>query len=689
VALNSLQRKTGQFTLNQEVVVSAYVYSPDYDLSEINIVTDIIVKKKDTTKVTLDSTDISNSFLDQFAGQVLCQDQILAMDFKGIKLELTVDGMKYITGRGNNSFGQLTPTTKITWRRKTQAPIAFTGLAVSLERNDKLFKNDFNFEQMGIGGLGSQFQTIFRRAFESRIHPGLAKQLGINSIRGILLYGPPGCGKTLIARQIGKILNAREPKIINGPEVLDKYVGAAEEKIRNLFVDAEKEQAEMGDDSMLHIIIFDEMDAIMKARGSTNDNTGVHDSIVNQLLSKIDGVDSLNNILIIGMTNRKDMIDEAILRPGRLELHIEISLPNEEGRIQILNIHTAVMKKNNRLSTEVIDRFNELAVMTKNYTGAEIEGMVRNAASFALARCTDLTNLKNVDEKSVVVEWKDFERAIAECVPAFGNKDAEEIKILYRNGLCRYGSSFEETWTSLQRLVSQIRTSERTPLLSVLLEGPMATGSSVLLTYTIRMSNMVVLFPLGKSAMAAKLCSDCGFPFVRLISADSMIGNPESVKCNKLLRVFTDAYKSPLSMIFIDDIERILEYTPIGPRFSNTVLQTLLILLRKAPPTTTRLLVIATSSIALHLEDLQLTRAFNVSLHVGELSDPIEIGKVLQDYSTMSSQEISSITTAITKPIGIKQLLMVLEMAKSESMSQGDESISPSLFLDCLSTIGC
>ena len=152
-------------------------------------------------------------------------------------------------------------------------------------------------------------------------------------------YGPPGCGKTLIARQIGKVLNAREPKIVNGPEVLDKYVGGSQEKIRALFVDAEKEQAEMGgrekgdlnrhlmppliicthiirctDASMLHIIIFDEMDAIMRSRGSTGDNTGVSDSIVNQLLSKIDGVDSLNNILIIGMTNRKDLIDEAILR---------------------------------------------------------------------------------------------------------------------------------------------------------------------------------------------------------------------------------------------------------------------------------------------------------------------------------------------------------------------------------------
>lgn len=100
-----------------------------------------------------------------------------------------------------------------------------------------------NTGKLGIGGLGNEFNQIFRRAFASRVFPGhIVKQLGINHVRGMLLYGPPGCGKTLIARTIGKILNAREPKIVNGPEVLDKYVGGSEEKIRELFRDAEKEQ---------------------------------------------------------------------------------------------------------------------------------------------------------------------------------------------------------------------------------------------------------------------------------------------------------------------------------------------------------------------------------------------------------------------------------------------------------------
>ena len=102
---------------------------------------------------------------------------------------------------------------------------------------------------------------------------------------------------------------------------------------------------EKGDSSDLHIIIFDEIDAICKARGSSRDGTGVHDTIVNQLLTKIDGVDALNNILLIGMTNRKDMLDEAMLRPGRLEVMIEIGLPDEKGRLQILKIHTSKVRR--------------------------------------------------------------------------------------------------------------------------------------------------------------------------------------------------------------------------------------------------------------------------------------------------------------------------------------------------------
>ena len=158
----------------------------------------------------------------------------------------------------------------------------------------------------------------------------ISRKLDYKHCKGLLLYGPPGTGKTLIARKLSKMLNGKEPKIVNGPEMLSKYVGASEENIRNLFKDAEAEYKLKGEDSDLHVIIFD-VDSVFKQRGSgKSDGTGVGDNVVNQLLSKMDGVDQLNNILVIGMTNRLDLIDTALLRPGRFEIQIEISLPDEK-----------------------------------------------------------------------------------------------------------------------------------------------------------------------------------------------------------------------------------------------------------------------------------------------------------------------------------------------------------------------
>jgi len=223
----------------------------------------------------------------------------------------------------------------------------------------------------------------------------------------LLFYGPPGTGKTLIARKIGEMLNARPPKLVNGPEVLNKYVGQSEENVRALFLEAEQEYREKAEESELHIIIFDELDAICKERGSRSQGgTGVGDSIVNQLLSKMDGVERINNILVIGMTNRKDLIDEALLRPGRFEVHMEIGLPDEKGRVQILTIHTAKMKGANLLDPAV--SLDELATLTKNYSGAEIEGLVKSATSFALNRQIDPNNIKKPDPSKIKVLKEDF-----------------------------------------------------------------------------------------------------------------------------------------------------------------------------------------------------------------------------------------------------------------------------------------
>lgn len=153
----------------------------------------------------------------------------------------------------------------------------------------------------------------------------------------------------------------------------------------------------------------------------------------------MDGVDQLNNILIIGMTNRLDMIDEALLRPGRLEVHMEISLPDERGRLQILSIHTAKMRQNGVMAPDV--SLEELAALTKNFSGAEINGLVKSATSFAFSRHVKVGTLAGIsdDIENLRVNRDDFMNALDEVQPAFG-VSKEELEQVVENGIIHFSS---------------------------------------------------------------------------------------------------------------------------------------------------------------------------------------------------------------------------------------------------------
>ncbi len=212
--------------------------------------------------------------------------QRIAIEFKGTKLIATVRGVDVVelheiqggTNKhpGNQIGGHASRSDRGILIAQTQvnfssSPSGGPKLKASGNRPppNAILQPNFKFEDMGVGGLDKEFANIFRRAFASRIFPpALVEKLGIQHVKGMVLYGPPGTGKTLLARQIGKMLNAREPKIVNGPEVFNKYVGGSEENVRKLFADAEKEQKEKGDESQLHIIILDELDAMVRQRGS-------------------------------------------------------------------------------------------------------------------------------------------------------------------------------------------------------------------------------------------------------------------------------------------------------------------------------------------------------------------------------------------------------------------------------------
>lgn len=449
------------------------------------------------------------------------------------------------------------------------------------------------------------------------------------------------------------MLNAREPKIVNGPDILNKYVGESEANIRRLFEDAEVEYKRVGNNSALHMIIFDEIDAICKQRGSVAGASGVHDTVVNQLLSKMDGVESLNNILVIGMTNRKDMIDDALLRPGRLEVQLEISLPDEFGRQQILLIHTTSLRKYNKLATDV--NLKELAKLTSNFSGAELEGLVRAAESTAINKLVKASQSSKAEVdpdvySKLAVNREDFMVALENDIkPAFGTS-AEEIESVIRNGIIHWGPFMDLVLQEAEIFINQVRNPKTSATVTVLLEGAAKTG---------------------KTSLAAKIALDSQFPFVKICSPEAMVGYTEQAKCQIIRKMFDDAFKSPLSCLIIDDIERLIDYAPVGPRFSNLVLQALLVLLKKQPPKGKNLLVLCTTSEKDILEQLKLPAVFTKRIHCSILTAPEHLMNVLNSICSSSDpvftkQQRDTIAQRIAKinvHVGIKQLMEAIQNA--------------------------
>lgn len=387
--------------------------------------------------------------------------------------------------------------------------------------------------------------------------------------------------------------------------------------------------------------------------------------MVNQLLAKIDGVDALNNILIIGMTNRKDMLDEALLRPGRLEVHVEISLPDEAGRVEILQIHTAKMRKSNHLSDEV--SLDDIAKRTKNFSGAEIEGMVRSATSWAFNRRVNIKTLTSsgkgeLDLDDVKVELQDFDRSLKDIQPAFGAQ-SDDIGLL-DHPILEFAPAVSDICGTLRLLTQQVRESSTTSVISVLIDG--AVGA-------------------GKSSLAGFCAKTSGFPFVRLVAADKFIGMTELGKVNAISKVFDDAYKSELSLVILDDIERLCEYAAVGPRFSNLVLQALMVLVKKEPPKRHRkLLVVATTGARGFTDMTELTQCFNLCVSAPLVAEAPHFRQILLEQPGFQPDVVDRICHSLP-PMGVKRLLLLAEMSRQAC---SPEPVRADAFLSCLRQAG-
>jgi len=552
-------------------------------------------------------------------------------------------------------------STKVTFENAPNSMLKLSGKSRSKKARSNIINPNFNFQELGIGGLDEEFKEIFRRAFASRnLPPDVVERMGAKHVKGILLHGPPGCGKTLTARQIGKMLSAREPKIVNGPEILNKFVGESESNIRKLFEDAEEEQKRLGSNSGLHIIIFDEIDAICKQRGSVQGASGVHDTVVNQLLSKIDGVEPLNNILVIGMTNRPDLIDEALLRPGRLEVKKEIGLPDENGRLEVLKIHTKKMIESGILADDV--SLDEIAKLTKNFSGAELAGLIRGAQSCAIVRHVKVGTKVEIDTNAmdeIQVHMKDFMASLENDIkPAYGSKE-EDFEKYMRNGVLVWDTSIQDILDHGKLYIQQVKNSTKTPLMSVLLTGE--TGC-------------------GKTALAVKIALESQAPFIKICSPQSMIGYSEHAKCQHIKKIFDDAFRSEMSCIVVDDIERLIDYNPIGNRYSNLVAQTLHLLLNCKPPLGKRLLIIATSSTVQLLEAMEMTKIFGSHLHVPCLVTEQHVINVLDEIDTnwneQERQRINKGLEGCELMVGIKNLIRIIATSEQSDDDRSETFLS-------------
>ncbi|MCK4439601.1 AAA family ATPase, partial [Candidatus Bathyarchaeota archaeon] len=217
-------------------------------------------------------------------------------------------------------------------------------------------------------------------------NPEIFKRLGIRPPKGIFLYGPPGCGKTLLARAVATESEANFITI-KGPEIFSKWVGESEKAIREVF-----RKARMAAPT---VIFFDEIDSLVPRRGLGFADSGVTERVISQLLTEMDGIVTLQDVVIIAATNRPDIVDPAVLRPGRFDRLIYVPEPDEKSRLEIFKIYTKNMP-----ITKDVDPVH-LAAITKSYSGADIDALCREAAMHALR--------KDVNAKEVTLS--DFQEA--------------------------------------------------------------------------------------------------------------------------------------------------------------------------------------------------------------------------------------------------------------------------------------
>lgn len=254
-----------------------------------------------------------------------------------------------------------------------------------------------------VGGLDDVKQELKEAVEWPLKHPEKFEKFGVRPPKGTLLYGVPGTGKTLLAKAVASESEANFISI-KGPELLSKWVGESEQGVREVFRKAKQ--------TAPTVIFFDEIDSIASTRSANDSDSGVTKRVVNQLLTEMDGLEELEDVAIIAATNRPDILDAGLMRPGRFDRHIKVDLPNEDARLSIFKVHTECMPLADDVSLE------KLAKQTDGYVGADIEAVCREAAMLTLRNNLDAEN----------VPYKYFKEALEKVKPS--NSSGDQVQYI-------------------------------------------------------------------------------------------------------------------------------------------------------------------------------------------------------------------------------------------------------------------
>ncbi len=281
-----------------------------------------------------------------------------------------------------------------------------------------------------VGGLEETKEKLRETIQWPLEYPEVFDQMDMQSAKGVLMYGPPGTGKTLLAKAVA---NQAESNFISikGPELLNKYVGESEKGVREVFSKA-RENAPT-------VVFFDEIDAIASERGRNSGDSGVSERVVSQLLTELDGLEALEDVVVVATSNRPDLIDSALLRPGRLDRHIHVPVPDEDARRAILEVHTR-----EKPLAEDVD-LDEIASRTDGFVGADIEALAREAAMAASREFVHSVAREEVAESvgNVLITMEHFEEALDEVGPSVTDAVRERYEELQE--------SFETSQSEIQQ----------------------------------------------------------------------------------------------------------------------------------------------------------------------------------------------------------------------------------------------